>query len=124
MKDDRGDNDLEVVIDKLTKQKEFLQFQCRKAGTTIEGYKMLIEEQKKEIWQLKLIASENGFLYCGVFKYPKLMGYIVLSPIAIEYSNHSHISMELLLMFLLFIIDHLLSPHQCMFLFTKLQINT
>ena len=59
MKDDRGDNDLEVVIDKLTKQKEFLQFQCRKAGTTIEVYKMLIEEQKKEIWQLKLIASEN-----------------------------------------------------------------
>jgi hypothetical protein len=39
MKDDRGDNDLEVVIDKLTKQKEFLQFQCRKAGNTIEGYK-------------------------------------------------------------------------------------
>ena len=59
MKDDRGDNDLEVVIDKLTKQKEFLQFQCRKAGSTIEGYKMLLEEQKKEIWQLKLIASEN-----------------------------------------------------------------
>ena len=26
---------------------------------TIEGYKMLIEEQKKEIWQLKQIASEN-----------------------------------------------------------------
>ena len=26
---------------------------------TIEGYKMLIEEQKKEIWQLKKIASEN-----------------------------------------------------------------
>ena len=25
----------------------------------IEGYKMLIEEQKKEIWQLKQIASEN-----------------------------------------------------------------
>ena len=59
MKDDKGDNDLEVVIDKLTKQKEFLQFQCRKAGDTIEGYKMLLEEQKKEIWQLKLIASEN-----------------------------------------------------------------
>ena len=51
MKDDRGDNDLEVIIDKLTKQKEFLQFQCRKAGDTIEGYKMLLEEQKKEIWQ-------------------------------------------------------------------------
>jgi hypothetical protein len=39
MKDDRGDNDLEVVIDKLTKQKELLQFQCRKAGDTISGYK-------------------------------------------------------------------------------------
>ena len=39
--------------------KEFLQFQCRKAGTTIEGYKMLIEEQKKEIWQLKQVTSEN-----------------------------------------------------------------
>ena len=25
----------------------------------IEGYKMLIEEQKKEIWQLKQIVSEN-----------------------------------------------------------------
>jgi hypothetical protein len=59
MKDDRGNNDLEVIIDKLTKQKEFLQFQCRKAGDTIKGYKMLLEEQKKEIWQLKLIASEN-----------------------------------------------------------------
>ena len=26
---------------------------------TIEGYKMLLEEQKKEIWKLKQIASEN-----------------------------------------------------------------
>tara|TARA_R110002020_G_scaffold276569_1_gene491908 strand:- start:278 stop:526 length:249 start_codon:yes stop_codon:yes gene_type:complete len=59
MKDDRGDNDLEVVIDKLTKQKEFLQFQCRKAGDTIKGYQVLVEEQKKEIWELKQIASEN-----------------------------------------------------------------
>jgi predicted ribosome quality control (RQC) complex YloA/Tae2 family protein len=25
---------------------------------TIEGYKMFIEEQKKEIWKLKQIASE------------------------------------------------------------------
>ena len=58
MKDDRGDNDLEVIIDKLTKQKEFLQFQCRKAGDTINGYKLLLEEQKKEIWKLKQIASE------------------------------------------------------------------
>ena len=26
---------------------------------TIEGYKMLLEEQNKEIWKLKQIASEN-----------------------------------------------------------------
>ena len=25
---------------------------------TIEGYKMLVQEQKKEIWELKQIASE------------------------------------------------------------------
>ena len=60
MKDDRGDNDLEVVIDKLTKQKQYLQFQCRKAGDTIKGYQMLVEEQKKEIWELKsLVDKEN-----------------------------------------------------------------
>ena len=59
MKDDRGDNDLEVVIDKLTKQKELLQFQCRKAGDTILGYKLLVEEQKKEIWEYKKMLSDN-----------------------------------------------------------------
>ena len=59
MKDDRGNNDLEVVIDRLTKQKELLQFQCKKAGDTISGYKMLLEEHKKEIWELKKNVSEN-----------------------------------------------------------------
>ena len=59
MKDDRGDNDLEVVIDRLTKQKKLLQFQCRKAGDTISGYKLFVEEQKKEIWELKKISQEN-----------------------------------------------------------------
>ena len=59
MKDDRGDNDLEVIIDRLTKQKELLQFQCRKAADTISGYKLVIEEQKKEIWEYKKILSDN-----------------------------------------------------------------
>ena len=59
MKDDRGDNDLEVVIDKLTKQNEFLQFQCRKAGDTIKGYRFLVEEQTKEIWEYKKLLSDN-----------------------------------------------------------------
>ena len=59
MKDDRGDNDLEVIIDRLTKQKKLLQFQCRKAADTISGYKLVIEEQKKEIWEYKKILSDN-----------------------------------------------------------------
>ena len=59
MKDDRGDNDLEVVIDTLTKPKQSLPCQCRTAGDTIKGYQMLVEEQKKEIWELKKISQEN-----------------------------------------------------------------
>jgi len=59
MKDDRGDNDLEVVIDKLTKQKKYLQSQCRKTKDTISGYVALIEEHKKEIFELKKISFEN-----------------------------------------------------------------
>jgi len=31
----------------------------QKLQETIEGYKMVIEEQKKDIWKLKKIASEN-----------------------------------------------------------------
>ena len=48
----RGSNDLEERIDHLKKQKATLQ-------VTIDGYKMLIDVQKKEIWELKQIAHEN-----------------------------------------------------------------
>ena len=48
----RGPNDLEERIEHLKKQKATLQ-------DTLNGYKMLIEEQKKEIWQLKQIKAEN-----------------------------------------------------------------
>ena len=48
----RGPNDLEERIEHLKKQKATLQ-------DTIDGYKMLIEEQKKEIWHLKQIKAEN-----------------------------------------------------------------
>ena len=76
MKDDRGDNDLEVIIDRLTKQKEFLQFQCRKAGDTISGYKMLIDEgllelPKKEAVEAKITKVEKFMKYsesCGMIK--------------------------------------------------------
>jgi len=48
----RGPHDLEERIDYLKKQKATLQ-------GTIDGYKMLIDEQKKEIWELKKVISEN-----------------------------------------------------------------
>ena len=48
----RGSNDLEERIDHLKKQKATLQ-------GTIDGYKMLIDEQKKEIWELKQVKAEN-----------------------------------------------------------------
>ena len=48
----RGPNDLEERIEHLKKQKATLQ-------DTLNGYKMLFEEQKKEIWQLKQIKAEN-----------------------------------------------------------------
>ena len=48
----RGPNDLEERIEHLKKQKATLQ-------DTIDGYKMLIEEQKKEIWELNQIKAEN-----------------------------------------------------------------
>ena len=48
----RGSHDLEERIDHLKKQKATLQ-------GTIDGYKMLIDEQKKEIWELKQVKAEN-----------------------------------------------------------------
>ena len=48
----RRPNDLEERIEHLKKQKATLQ-------GTIDGYKMLIDVQQKEIWELKQIAHEN-----------------------------------------------------------------
>ena len=59
MKDDRGKLDLERRIEDLTKQKQYLQSKCREAGDTIKGYKFLVEIQKKQLWKLKQISSEN-----------------------------------------------------------------
>jgi|TARA_A100000172_G_C2955225_1_gene80489 valyl-tRNA synthetase len=58
-KDYRGELDLEVQIERLTKQKKYLQSKCREAGETIKGYKFLVELQKKQLWKLKQISSEN-----------------------------------------------------------------
>jgi len=48
----RGPNDLEKRIEHLKKQKVTLQ-------NTLNSYKILIERQKKEIWELKQISAEN-----------------------------------------------------------------
>jgi hypothetical protein len=45
MKDDRGELDLTKQIDSLTE--------------TIEGYKILVNIQKEQLWKLKQISSEN-----------------------------------------------------------------
>ena len=39
MKDDRGDLDLNKIIEDLTKQKQFLQDKCRQAGQDIKELK-------------------------------------------------------------------------------------
>lgn len=46
-KSDRGDNDLEEVIDKLTKQKEYLQEQLRKAGEEIKYLKSEVKYERE-----------------------------------------------------------------------------
>lgn len=45
MKDDRGPNDLEKIIDNLE--------------DTVSGYRILVESLKKEIFELKKVSSEN-----------------------------------------------------------------
>jgi hypothetical protein len=49
---DKGPNDLEETINQLNKQKEFLQFQCRKAGRAIIELNIKNEELIKEIDRL------------------------------------------------------------------------
>jgi len=44
----RGPNDLEEQIDMLTKQKEYLQRQCRKAGEAILNQELKFDALSKE----------------------------------------------------------------------------
>ena len=46
-KSGRGDNDLEEVIDKLTKQKEYLQEQLRKDGEEIKYLKAEVKYERE-----------------------------------------------------------------------------
>ena len=49
MDNKRGANDLEETIDKLKKQVELLQFQCRKAGKTILDQEIKILSLGKDL---------------------------------------------------------------------------
>jgi hypothetical protein len=46
--EDRGQNDLTLQIEMLTKQKKLLQFKCREAGATILKLEQLIKELKRD----------------------------------------------------------------------------
>ena len=51
-KDERGEHDLERRIEKL-------QLENRGLKDTIQGYVALLELHKKQLWDLRLISSEN-----------------------------------------------------------------
>lgn len=59
IKEDRGTNDLSYQIEMLTKQKEYLQKQCRKAGHAILDLEVINSGLKKDIDRL---AEENDNL--------------------------------------------------------------
>ena len=63
IKEDRGPNDLEVRIEMLTKQKQYLQSKCREAGEKLNSltreFDKVVEENTNlrvmmKRWQLKL----------------------------------------------------------------------
>jgi hypothetical protein len=48
IREDRGPNDLELQIDMLKKQKEYLQKQCRRAGEAILNQELKFDALSKE----------------------------------------------------------------------------
>ena len=63
---DRGPNDLEQQIEDLTKQKLYLQKQCRKAGAAILDQELQIQDLKKVIDKL---SEENDNLKLMLSKF-------------------------------------------------------
>ena len=48
IKEDRGPNDLDLQIDMLKKQKEYLQKQCRRAGEAVLNQELKFDALSKE----------------------------------------------------------------------------
>ena len=57
IKEDRGPNDLEVQIDMLTKQKEYLQSKCREAGEKLNSLTREFDKVVEENTNLRILMK-------------------------------------------------------------------
>ena len=57
IKEDRGPNDLELQIDMLTKQKEYLQSKCREAGEKLNSLTREFDKVVEENTNLKVMMK-------------------------------------------------------------------
>jgi len=57
IKEDRGPNDLEVRIEMLTKQKEYLQSKCREAGEKLNSLTREFDKVVEENTNLKVMMK-------------------------------------------------------------------
>ena len=58
IKEDRGPNDLEVKIEMLTKQKEYLQSKCREAGDKLNSLTKEFDKVVEENTNLKVMMKK------------------------------------------------------------------
>ena len=58
IKEDRGPNDLEVKIEMLTKQKEYLQSKCREAGDKLNSLTIEFDKVVEENNNLKTMMQK------------------------------------------------------------------
>mgnify|MGYP003124388549 FL=1 len=57
IKEDRGPNDLEVKIEMLTKQKEYLQSKCRQAGEKLNSLTIEFDKVVEENTNLRVMMK-------------------------------------------------------------------
>ena len=57
IKEDRGPNDLELQIDMLTKQKEYLQSKCREAGEKLNSLTREFDKVVEENTNLRILMK-------------------------------------------------------------------
>ena len=57
IKEDRGPNDLEIQIEMLTKQKEYLQSKCREAGEKLNSLTREFDKVVEENTNLKVMMK-------------------------------------------------------------------